>query len=146
MKNILISVVVIGFLASIVSMGCQNKEEKNIQNSQDSVSKAARDTQTVKTTYAEDWQNFKSESEQKIKDNDDSISAFQQKLKKSGKKIKAEYKKEIVKLKETNSEMKKKLEEYKNDGKNTWADFKAGFNNDMDKLGKAVKDLTSDND
>jgi hypothetical protein len=38
------------------------------------------------------------------------------------------------------------LEEYKNDGKITWADFKAGFNNDMDKLGKAVKDLTSDND
>jgi predicted RNase H-like nuclease (RuvC/YqgF family) len=146
MKNKILTLVVIGFTAGVVLAGCQNKGEQNSKLTQDSLAQAGVDSQAVKTTYSEDWQNFKSESEQKIKENENSIAAFKEKMKKSGKKVKAGYKKEVANLEETNRQMKKKLEEYKNDGKSTWADFKAGFNKDMDKLGKAVKDLTSDND
>jgi hypothetical protein len=67
-------------------------------------------------------------------------------MKKSGAKIRAKYNKEIANLEKANRAMKKKLEEYKDAGNTAWEDFKTGFNNDMDKIGKALKDLTSGND
>jgi hypothetical protein len=39
--------------------------------------------------------------------------------------------------------MKKTLNNYKNDGKNVWADFKTGFNNAMDKLGNSIDGLVT---
>jgi len=97
----------------------------------------------VKTSYSDDWQKFKSESEQKIQDNGKIIAAFKEKMVKSGK---AAYNKDIAKLEKTNRKLQKKLDQYKDDGESSWEKFKKGFNKDMDKLGKAVKDLTSDND
>ncbi|MHB8337872.1 MAG: sll1863 family stress response protein [Ignavibacteriaceae bacterium] len=146
MKNKILTLAVIGFMAGIVFMGCQNTEEKNSQQPNESMVETKPDSQAVQTSYSDEWQSFKSTSEQKIQDNENSIAAFKVKMKKSGIKVKAKYNIEIAKLEATNRAMKKKLEEYKNDGKSAWEDFKTGFNKDMDKLGKAVKDLTSDND
>jgi len=146
MKNKVLTLAVIGFMAGIVFMGCQNTEEKNSQQPNESMVETKPDSQAVQTSYSDEWQSFKSTSEQKIQDNENSITAFKEKMKKSGTKVKAKYNIEIAKLEATNRAMKKKLEEYKNDGKSAWEDFKTGFNKDMDKLGKAVKDLTSDND
>ncbi|HUX60213.1 MAG TPA: hypothetical protein VMV32_02785 [Ignavibacteriaceae bacterium] len=146
MKNKVLTLAVIGFMAGIVFMGCQNTEEKNSQQPNESMVETKPDSQAVQTSYSDEWQSFKSTSEQKIQDNENSITAFKEKMKKSGTKVKAKYNIEIAKLEATNRAMKKKLEEYKNDGKSAWEDFKTGFNMDMDKLGKAVKDLTSDND
>ncbi|MHB1688697.1 MAG: sll1863 family stress response protein [Ignavibacteriaceae bacterium] len=146
MKNKILTFAAIGFMAGVVLMGCQNTGEKNSQEAKENIGKTKPDSQAVQSSYSDEWQSFKSTSEQKIKDNENSIAAFKEKMKKSGAKIKAKYNKEIANLEETNRGLKKKLEDYKNDGKSAWEDFKTGFNNEMDKLGKAVKDLTSDND
>ena len=146
MKTKILRLAVIGFMAGIVFMGCQNTEEKNSQQPNESMVETKPDSQAVQTSYSDEWQSFKSTSEQKIQDNENSITTFKEKMKKSGTKMKAKYNKEVANLEGTNRAMKKKLEEYKNDGKSAWEDFKTGFNKDMDKLGKAVKDLTSDND
>jgi hypothetical protein len=145
MKNKILTLTVIGFMTGIVFMGCQNTEEKNSQQPNESMVESKPDSQAVQTSYSDEWQSFKSTSEQKIQDNENSIAAFKVKMKKSGTKVKAKYNIEIANLVATNRAMKKKLEEYKNDGKSAWEDFKSGFNKDMDKLGKAVKNLTSDN-
>jgi exonuclease VII large subunit len=142
MKNKFLTLTVIGFMAGAVLTGCKNTGGNNNQVVKESIGKTIPDSQAVQTSLSDDWQKFKNDSQQKIQDNENSITAFKEKMEKSGK---ADYNKEIAKLEKTNREMKKKLEEYKNDGKSAWEDFKTGFNNDMDKLGKAVKDLTSDN-
>jgi exonuclease VII large subunit len=142
MKNKFLTLIVIGFMAGAVLTGCKNTGGNNNQVVKESIGKTIPDSQAVQTSLSDDWQKFKNDSQQKIQDNENSITAFKEKMEKSGK---ADYNKEIAKLEKTNREMKKKLEEYKNDGKSAWEDFKTGFNNDMDKLGKAVKDLTSDN-
>jgi predicted RNase H-like nuclease (RuvC/YqgF family) len=145
MKNKIVTLAVMGLMTVVVLMGCQKTSENNNQVAKESTGETKPDSQAVQAAYSDEWQTFKSESEQKIRDNENSIAAFKEKMKKSGAKIKAKYNKEIVKLEKANRGLKKKLEEYKNDGKVAWADFKTGFNNDMDKIGKAVKDLTSDN-
>ncbi|MGD1008484.1 MAG: hypothetical protein ABR980_14780 [Ignavibacteriaceae bacterium] len=155
MKNKFLTLIVIGFMAGAVLTGCKNTGGNNNQVVKESIGKTIPDSQAVQTSLSDDWQKFKNDSQQKIQDNENSITAFKEKMEKSNsitafkekmeKSGKADYNKEIAKLEKTNREMKKKLEEYKNDGKSAWEDFKTGFNNDMDKLGKAVKDLTSDN-
>jgi Skp family chaperone for outer membrane proteins len=142
MKNKILTLVVIGFMACTVLICAKNTGVENNKDAKESIGKTIPDSQAVQTSLSDDWQKFKNDSQQKIQDNENSITAFKEKMEKSGK---ADYNKEIAKLEKTNREMKKKLEEYKNDGKSAWEDFKTGFNNDMDKLGKAVKDLTSDN-
>ncbi len=146
MKNKILKYAILGFIGGIVLIGCQNTEEKNSEQPNESKVETKPDSQTVQTSYSDEWQSFKSKSEQKIQDNENSIAAFKVKMKKSGTKVKAKYNIEIAKLEATNRKMKKKLEDYKNDGKSAWQNFKSGFNKDMDKLGKVVKDLTSDND
>ena len=146
MKIKILMLAVLGFIGGVVFMGCQNAQENNSHQPNESMVETKPDSQVVQTSYSDEWQSFKSTSEQKIQDDENSIAAFKVKMNKSGTKMKAKYNIEISKLEATNLAMKKKLEEYKNDGKSAWDDFKSGFNKEMDKLGKSVKDLTSDND
>ena len=148
MKNKIIAVAaaVVLFLIFAALIGCQNAGEKNSQIAQDSLAQTKKDSLAVQANLSDDWQKFKTESEIKIQDNENSIAAFKEKMKKSGNKLKIKYNKEVANLEQDNREMKKKLEDFKDDGKSAWINFKTGFNKDMDKIGKAVKDLTSDND
>lgn len=112
----------------------------------DKITKAVEHlTSDSQATYSDEWQQFKSTSERRIRANENGIAAFKEKLDKSGAKMKTKYNKEIVNLEKETRLMRKKLEDYKNDGSGAWSDFKRGFNNELDKLGKAVRDLTSDN-
>ncbi len=130
-------------MAVLVLNGCQKTGKTSNQASKGSMGEAKPDSQA---TYSHAWQEFKSTSEQRIQDNERRIAAFRKKMEKSGTKVKAKYNKEIANLEKANRGMKKKLDDYKNDGSGAWSDFKTAFNNEMDKLGKAVKDLTSGND
>jgi Skp family chaperone for outer membrane proteins len=142
MKKRILILTVLGFMAGSVLINGKNAGVK-IRDYNENIGKTEQDTQTVKTSYSEDWQKFKSDSEQKIQDNEKSIVAFKDKMAKSGK---STYNKEIAKLEKTNRKLQKKLDQYKDDGKNSWEKFKKGFNKELDKIGKAVNDLTSDND
>jgi uncharacterized protein with GYD domain len=141
MKSKSLSLAAIILMTGVVLVGNQKTSARNIQSARESMGEAKPDSQA---TYSHEWQEFKSTSEQKIQDNENRIAAFREKMEKSGTKMKAKYNREIANLEKANRGMKKKLEEYKNDGKTAWADFKTRFNNEMDKIGKALKDLTSD--
>jgi hypothetical protein len=143
MKNKILTLVVIGFMAGTVLICAKSTGGKNNKDAKENIGITKPDSQAVKESYSDDWQRFKSESEQKIQDNENSITVFKAKMEKSGK---ADYNKEIAKLEKTNRRLQKKLDQYKDEGKSSWEKFKKGFNKDMDKLGKAVKDLTSNND
>jgi cell division protein FtsB len=62
-------------------------------------------------------------------------------MKTASKKFKAKYEKEVAALEQKNIELKKKISEYKYDGKDKWEEFKRGFNQDLDIVGKAISDL-----
>ena len=96
--------------------------------------------------YEKDWQQFKSDAELKISANLKSIDEFKAEIKKASKKFKAEYEKEVAVLEQKNIELKKTISEYKYKGKDKWEEFKRGFNNDMDVVGKALKDLFTKKD
>jgi hypothetical protein len=146
MINKLFTLALIGIIAGAMSAGCVDTSQKKVEAAKDKVDNASQDLKTAQANYANEWQTFKGESELKIKKNDNSIDKLQDKMEKSGSQLKAKYNKSVVELKRKNKELKAKMEEYKDEGKDKWEAFKSGFNRDMDKVEKAVKDLTADTD
>jgi hypothetical protein len=145
MKSNILSFAVIGFLASVVLIGCQNPGEKRLQEQKKDRAESKADVKTDNDKYSDEWLTFKIESEIEIQVNEEKIAAFKERMEKTGSKIKTNYDKELSNLEETNKELEKTLVNYKNGGGNAWNDFKTGFNNELDKLDKAVNNLTADN-
>jgi hypothetical protein len=135
------TLVVIGLMAGTILVCAKVNNEINNNNTRERIGISEPDSQAAKESYSDDWQRFKNESEQKIHNNENSIAAFKVKMVKSGK---ADYNKDIANLEKTNRRLQKKLDQYKDDGENSWKKFKKGFNKDMDKLGKAISKLAND--
>ena len=88
----------------------------------------------------------KGNAEIKINANEKRIDEFKVKIKSTSKEYKAKYDKEVVALEHKNTDMKRTINEYKFESKDKWEEFKRGFNNDMDVVGKSIKDLFAKKD
>lgn len=141
MKSKSTGLVAIILMAAVVLMGNQKTRAENVQSAGERMGGAKPDSQA---TYSHEWQKFKRTSEQRIQNNENRIAAFKERTEQSGTRMKASYSKEMARLEKENRGMKNRLEEYRDDGKTAWTDFKTGFNTDMAKITKAVEHLTSD--
>jgi len=94
-----------------------------------------------------DYQKFKKETEEKIRDNEKAIANHRAMIAKDTREVRDKHEKKLSKLEEKNKELKKKLADYKYDQKDEskWTSFKREFNHDMDELGKSLKDIGKDN-
>jgi hypothetical protein len=70
------------------------------------------------------------------------IEEFKAKIASEAKEDLSIYEKKLAALEQKASDMKKKLVEYKEEGKEQWDSFKLKFNNDLEELGKALKNFT----
>lgn len=132
-------------LAGTELISCNTSAEK-VEKAEDEVKVANANLDEANAEYLADVENFKLETNQKIEDNAKSIAEFNARIATDKKEAKAEYKEKIAALEMKNTDMKKKMADYKADGKDGWAKFKEEFNQDMDELGKALKDFTVKND
>ena len=139
MRNKIFTFAVIGCMAGICLAGCARTSEQKVEG-------AKQELKDAKADYLAEWQNFKTESEEQIKANEDRIDAFKEKMEKAGAGIKAKYDKTVAELEQNNRDLKTKLEEYKDEGESKWREFKTNFSHDMDAVGKTMKDLFKDND
>src|ERR1035437_8498713 len=138
MKNIILTVILL--IAGLVLTGFYINRDKKIENVQDNGKQANQGMKKEKAKFDKEWKEFKSNAE--LKRN----AEFKVKIKTVSVEVKANYDKEITVLEQKNVELKKKINEYKYEGKGKWEDFKRGFNNDMDVVGKSIKDLFAKKD
>ena len=136
------------FLAGTILTSCQSSSEK-VKNAQEDVQEAKMQVteaqQDLNQALQDSIQQFKTETNLVISANEKRIAAFKLKIENGNKATKAKYEKAVAELEQKNSELKMKLEEYKEEGDNKWQKFKSEFKSDMNKLGKAISDLTVDN-
>jgi hypothetical protein len=110
---------------------------------QDKDKQAHKGVMHENTGFDKDWHDFKVNAELKINANEKKIGELQVKIKNSGKELKADYNKEVVVLEQKNADLKVKLKDYKYESKEKWAEFKNGFNREMDEVGKSIKNFFS---
>ena len=146
MKNKYFILTVMGLIAGAIVTACSVSKEKSLENSKENVQQANEDLKVAQAQYDKEWQQFKSDAEVKINDNETIIDKFKVKIKTASTDFKAKYEEEVVVLEQKNVELKKKIVEYKYEGKDKWEQFKLGFNQDMDIVGKAIKDLFAKKD
>ena len=133
-------------------IGCKSTTKEEIE-SQDRVEvaeqnlKDAKDSLVVakKAATAEEWQNFKDQTDSVIRYNEAQIAELKVRMQKTGKSVDVKYQKNIEILEQKNMQLKVKADTYRNDANSDWQSFKREFNHDMDEIGQAFKDVTVDN-
>jgi len=142
----LITFAAVGVISGTVYTGCTDTSAKKVEDAKEQVDVAKADLNAANAKYAEEFQTFKKESELQISNNEKSIELLEAKMEKSGSKAKAKYKDKIADLKARNHQLEEKIEDYRDEGKDSWEKFRDGFNREMEKIKLAIKDLTTDSD
>jgi chromosome segregation ATPase len=147
MKKTILCLTVIIFIAGTVFTGCQSSArrvenaENKLDDARDKVVQAKQDLNEARQDSFTDYQQFRIDSENKIRAHEKSIADFKARIAKEKKENRDLYEKKLTVLEQKNTDLKKKLDEYKADGKENWVAFKTEFTKDMDALGKALKDF-----
>lgn len=153
MKKTIISYAIAStFLTGIIFTGCQSASKKeesakeNVQDAKDELKEVREDAnkEAQKVASAEEWKTFKTETQERITNNEIRIAELKVKMKKPGKILDGLYEKRIETLEQRNNELKMRLDNYEKN-QSDWESFKREFNHDMDELGQAFKDITVDN-
>lgn len=98
-----------------------------------------------KAAAEQQWQTFKAEQEVIIAANNQIIADYKAKMTDSKGKMMAAYDKKVEELEAKNTELKEKLDNYKDEGAETWETFKSEMNRDFSELGTALKNFAVDN-
>ena len=139
-KRIYLLAITMLFTAGTVITSCNMGNRQNKTN--DNVEELQRQQQGIAT--AEEWAEFKRESEIKIRENEERIQELKQKMMEPGVGLDSMRQNRIDRLEERNNNLKAKIRTYEND-QSDWESFKREFNHDMDQIGDAFEDLTIDN-
>lgn len=144
MKKSILIMTAFTIITGAILTSC-NTPAKKVDSAQDNVIEAKEDLVDAKEEYLVEIENYRKETALRIKANNQSIVDFNKKIENEKNDAKAEYEKQIAALEQKNNNLEKRLDNYKVDGEDNWIVFKTEFNNDMDKLGQAFKDLTVKN-
>jgi chromosome segregation ATPase len=152
MKKILfIPVAITTVLTGIIFPSCQSSVQKEkvaqakVQNAKEKLRVAEDEANAVAQQVAKDraWELFKSDAGIKIRKNELLIEDFKVKMKTTGKTLKAQYEKRIAVLEQKNKELKTRMDAYEKN-QSDWESFKRQFNIDLEKLGKALKNIEAE--
>lgn len=142
-------VMVLGLVLLALMMGCTKSSDPKVANAKKSVNAVTEDVKDALTdaqaAFREEWLQFTRESETKFAANNKVIAEYKAKMTTAEGKLQAAYDKKIDMLDKKNKELKAKLDEWKDDGKSDWAQFKSELNRDLETLGNALKDFNVDN-
>ncbi len=133
---------IITILSAPIFMSCNSTPKEKLDDATTEVVDASEDLAKAKVDYVTEVEAFKADAERRIAENERKIEEYNADLK--IKKTNALNKK-IEELKMKTATLRKKLADFKADNKETWAEFKTEFNHDMEGLGDAFNDLTTQN-
>ena len=143
MKKTILTFAASLLITGVVLTGCYSSSEK-VENAENDVIEANKALDEANQDYLADIESYKKLTAAKIAANKKNITEFNQRIAKEKKEVKADYAKKIAELEQKNTDMQLKIDGYKAEGKDSWEQFKVGYNRDMDAIGDALKKLIND--
>jgi len=141
----LIPVVAIGFMAAAISVSCNRSSEERLKDANEKVDKERQDVNEAIDNAQVEWEKFKTDAREKIRDNDEKIAKLKDKMKDDKESAREKHREKIAELETKNNELRRKIDEYKYVNDTGWQEFKREFNHDMDELGHSIDDIFKDN-
>jgi regulator of protease activity HflC (stomatin/prohibitin superfamily) len=145
MKNKIVKLAVITFIAGSMFSACQTSAQK-VESARIAAEEAQQNLAEAQQDSISEYKQFKKDAEEKIVGYDKRIADLKARIVNEKKVNKAKYEKKLAELEKKNSETKKKLAEYKETSKEEWTNFKTEFNRDMDEMGTAIENFLIKND
>lgn len=132
------------FVSAGALSSCMSNEDK-VERSENKVERAEEKLNEAQAEYEENYRNFKAETDDRIRTNDEIIADLKADAKNIKADARADYDRAVADLEAKNDAMKVKAEAQKDVKHEKWEAFKAEFNHDMDELGNSLKDLRKNN-
>lgn len=148
MKKTIVMMMAATFVAGILSTSCTpsatkiEKAQENVKTATDNLVDANIE---LSNALNDSIKMYKTESETRITYYEKSIAEFKLQLAKEKGENKVRLEKKVAELEQKSKEMKKDLADYTNEGQDKWTSFKKEFSHDLDELGNAFKDVTTNN-
>ena len=143
------------FIAMIVVIGiaaCNNSPEKKAENlteakedlaeAKDDVIEAKNDLYKAIQDSLKDYNSFKTDAEEKIKEYDNKIAELKLTVQLEKNPLRTTQENAINEFTLKSSKLKASIVEYNEAGQDNWDAFKKRFNYEMDELGKSIASLT----
>lgn len=136
-----------GFLALIVWLiaGTTISSCQKSQNNADTLSTTSQTTQNspqgTPAVYVTEYPIYRTTTEAELARNRDTIASIRERLQNANAKLRASISKEGDALAQENAALQAKLESYKDQGEQSWKQFKADFDRSMDSLRNAVQNV-----
>lgn len=118
------------------------KAENKVMDTKQDLVLAETEVVEQRKVNAEEWKAFKTGSDLQIDKNEENIAALKAAMNTPGATPDYEYDKKINKLEASNQDLETRMENYENDQGRDWDTFKCEFNNDMNAIGQAFRNLT----
>lgn len=148
MKKLILSLVVIAFIAGTTSTTFGQvpdkqsvKARENLKEEKKDVVVAKQDLNVALKDSVSEYQKLTKESDVKFKSNEKSIADLRVAVTKNNSKEQANDQKKISLLEDKNNNLKKELADYKVLGQTQFLTFKTKFNRDLSELAKELKDF-----
>ena len=143
---------VVAFIAGTISTSYGQNRDQKPSSERENVKEVNRNRVDSKQNYQDDqkksvyeFQNFRKESQNKIRNNEKRISALKTKVTNLHSREKAGYQKNLQALERKNDKLKRKLSGYNEKQQDKMMSFKRDFNRDLDEVSDALKDFSIDN-
>lgn len=135
--------ILIGFvlLTGLALTGCNNNKENEVEDAVKKIQQADQDLKETQAEYEKEWQIFKTDAELKINAIKNKIEDYKAAMKTMDTVFKSKLENELLTLEQKNIGLQKKLNEYQYAGEDNWKEFKNGFNDGVDSLQYALKDI-----
>jgi hypothetical protein len=152
MKNTILTIAVFAFMTATISIAYgqdpDNKSVNTKMNTQEIPKKAVGANNKLKEASKDassEFQNFRKESEAKVKIIDSCIGDLKVHFYSNKIKDKIAFQDNLNQLQDRSADLKKKLTDFNLQGQNELSSFKLYFNNEVKEIGKSLKDFIAKN-
>jgi TolA-binding protein len=132
-------------LLVIILASCTETKSEKVNEAAEDVRDAQEELDQAQREYAEEVENYRQSMQTDIDNNKQEIARLRERRINDRAEVIRRRNERIDELQRRNEEMEARIRDYKSNNRENWQEFKREFNNDMDELGKAFRDLGKDN-
>jgi hypothetical protein len=150
MKELFLTLTVAVFMVGAILSGCQSSTKSKVEEAEQSLDAAQFNLEVAqheliaaRKEYHEDYQLFKKEYDEKLRQNEFAIAELKAMIAMSSEQNKPILERELADLEKKNRDLKLSLENYNKSGKDNWERFKVEFKDNMNDLGESIGNLFS---
>lgn len=138
-------VIVLSLMTLSVSSGCKDTPHEKIEGAKEDLKQARKDVKEAVsdalTSYRDEWQAFKFKAEARIRDGEYTMHEYIRKMETAEATPKANFNKTIREFELRSSGLSLRLQEYRDNGKGKWIEFRHALVRDLDSLESGLKEL-----